>query len=464
MVDIALDLLRRRKGIATVMNGSGVNVAIQLSTMPDAFPSGSPMVFWMRWIYSLVQVKLPDALYASRDEGSVTDSSEEDDGFGLMTSPDGDDIIKDVDKYWKSKHGRVQEHKWSSKLHSFIIYVTGTKHIHELKRVHKCSLELLNLTFHQISRSDFRKLEAMGVYEALDNAVKKGIVEFVKRAIEVCPDLLHRVDNNGRNVLMLAVEFRQEKMFNMLLSSLPDVATTVSLADKDGNTVLHLAGMLPYDDAKLSRISGAALQMQRELHWFLAVERVINPIYKHKKNINNETARQIFTRSHKRLASSGEKWMKETATSATVVGALIITIMFTAVFTVPGGNNQETGIPILLNQWAFKIFVVSDSISQFAASTSVLMFLAVLTSRYSEADFLRSLPTKMVIGLSMLFISIATMMVAFSATIVIVMDRQMECVVPIILLATVPVSLFMLLQFPLLVEIFLSTYGFGIFK
>jgi hypothetical protein len=34
---------------------------------------------------------------------------------------------------------------------------------------------------------------------------------------------------------------------------------------------------------------------------------------------------------------------------------------------------------------------------------------------------------------------------------------------PIILLASLPVTLFALLQFPLLVEIFFSTYGPGIF-
>ena len=39
----------------------------------------------------------------------------------------------------------------------------------------------------------------------------------------------------------------------------------------------------------------------------------------------------------------GETWVKGTATSSTVVGALIITIMFAAAITIPGGNNQNTG-------------------------------------------------------------------------------------------------------------------------
>lgn len=155
--------------------------------------------------------------------------------------------------------------------------------------------------------------------------------------------------------------------------------------------------------------------------------------------------------------------MKQVATSSTVVGALIITVMFTAAFTVPG-VNQDTGFPVFLHEKSFLIFIISDAISLFASSTSVLMFLGILTSCYSENDFLKSLPTKLVIGLSTLFISVAAMMVAFCAALSIVMDGRLGAVIPVSLLAGIPVTLFILLQFPLLVEIFISTYGPGIFN
>ncbi|KAL7212964.1 hypothetical protein ACSBR2_015626 [Camellia fascicularis] len=53
------------------------------------------------------------------------------------------------------------------------------------------------------------------------------------------------------------------------------------------------------------------------------------------------------------------------------------------------------------------------------------MFLSILTSRYAENDFVESLPFKLMIGLTTLFISITTMMVAFGATFFIVFDRYM---------------------------------------
>ncbi|KAI3874177.1 hypothetical protein MKW98_015154 [Papaver atlanticum] len=93
------------------------------------------------------------------------------------------------------------------------------------------------------------------------------------------------------------------------------------------------------------------------------------------------------------------------------------------------------------------------------------MFLSILTSRYAEEDFLRSLPKRLIIGLGTLFISIAAMMIAFAAALSIVLQRKLKWAsIPIALVACLPVTLFALLQFPLLVEIYLSTYGVGIFR
>ncbi|BBN67355.1 Ankyrin repeat family protein [Prunus dulcis] len=143
----------------------------------------------------------------------------------------------------------------------------------------------------------------------------------------------------------------------------------------------------------------------------LEVETIALPRIKESNNNDSMTPRELFTKNHKELVKEGERWMKESATSCTVVGALIITIMFAAAFTVPGGNDEETGFPIFLHKNLFMAFIVSDAVSLFSSTTSVLMFLGILTSRYAEDDFLKSLPTKMIIGLSTLFISIATMMI-----------------------------------------------------
>uniref|UniRef100_A0A6N2LPU8 PGG domain-containing protein n=1 Tax=Salix viminalis TaxID=40686 RepID=A0A6N2LPU8_SALVM len=289
------------------------------------------------------------------------------------------------------------------------------------------------------------------------------MVEFIIELIKVCPHLMTCGDDNSRNLFLSSIAFRHEKVFNLLYALQESRATIVSRKDSSVNTLLHLAAKLS-PPSQLARISGAALQMQRELQWYKEVESIINPALKDVTNEYKMKARDLFTDEHKDLLVKGEQWMKGSATSCTVVGALIITIMFTVAFTVPGGNVQETGYPVFKDKKSFTVFIVADAISLFSSSTSVLMFLGILTSRYAEEDFLKSLPTKLIFGLSTLFLSIAAMMVTFCAALIIMFNGRLEVVIPVVLLASIPVTFFMLLQFPLLVEIFVSTYGPGIFN
>ena len=192
------------------------------------------------------------------------------------------------------------------------------------------------------------------------------------------------------------------------------------------------------------------------------VKAVVRPKIRETTNEEGLTPRELFTEEHKDMIKEGENWMKNTATSCTVVGTLIITIMFAAAFTVPGGHNQNTGYPIFSGKKLFTLFIIADSLSLFSSSTSVMMFLGILTSRYAEEDFLKSLPTKMIIGLATLFFAITTMMIAFSAALLIMQSGNSWIVIPIICLAIVPVTLFIIAQFRLLVDMSMSTYGAGI--
>ena len=109
------------------------------------------------------------------------------------------------------------------------------------------------------------------------------------------------------------------------------------------------------------------------------------------------------------------------------------------------------------------VFIVSDALSLFSSSTSVLMFMRILPSHYVEEDFLEYLPRKMIIDLSTLFFSIAAMMTAFSAALFLMVE-QSWIFKPVICLASIPITLFVLMQFPLLVSMAISTYGPSIFN
>ncbi|WRX09432.1 protein of unknown function DUF3447 - like 4 [Theobroma cacao] len=340
--------------------------------------------------------------------------------------------------------------------------VPGVRSIYELKLTHVQAKELLTCVCREASTIEDENRLVSLVKKALFEAVKQGLVEFVTEIMKHYPEVIWFHDDKDRNIFFVATAERQEKIFSLIYKMGAKKNYVATHWDKDFNNMLHQAAFLA-PSSQLDRVSGAALQMQRELQWFKEVESAVQPKYKEMINNHFKTPRALFTDHHRKLVEQGEQWTKKTAESCTVVTALIVTIMFSAVFTAPGGYD-EAGVPLYLHRSSFLIFIISDALSLFTSTTSLLMFLGILTSRYGEEDFLQSVPTKLMIGLSMLFFSIATMMIAFGVALFIVLHERIAWVsFPIILLASLPVTLFALLQFPLLVEIFFSTYGPGIF-
>ncbi|KAK9291521.1 hypothetical protein L1049_019469 [Liquidambar formosana] len=454
--DLALNLLQRypRLGIKADLYG---NYSIRiLAQKPSAFPSGSkPVVFWKQGIYSLLSVQPSDSPSIRRhcERPSQGPSDEEN-----LTRPQRGASVEEniISRVLTVMRERI----WNLSL----CVVPDLKQIYDRKLVHVQALELLGYIAKEIRILSKSQLEKIVIDEAIYDAINHGIIEFIVKIIANDPETILRRGKKGRSMFAHAIVLRQEEIFSLIYGLGTNLSIMAGQHDMFANNILHLAGKLS-PPSQLERVSGAALQMQRELQWFKEMENIVLAKYKEEVNENNKTPRALFTEEHADLVKEGERWMKNTAASCMVVATLIAALMFTVAFTVPGGINNDTGIPIFLGNNAFMVFIASDALSLFSSSTSVLMFLGVLTSRYAEEDFLKSLPLKLVIGLSSLFFSIVSMMVAFGSALFIVVHKRLEWVTfPIIVLATIPISLFVLLQFPLLLEIFLSTYGPGIFK
>ncbi|MCI09567.1 ankyrin repeat-containing protein, partial [Trifolium medium] len=120
--------------------------------------------------------------------------------------------------------------------------------------------------------------------------------------------------------------------------------------------------------------------------------------------------RHIFTESHKELVKAGEKWAKDTA----------------------------------------------DAISLFTSSTAVLLFIGILTARYAENDFLKSLPLKLLFGLIALFFSVVSMMVAFCASLAMLLKGHEGIIITAMSFACIPVIVLLPSQLRLFIEIFKS--------
>ncbi|MBA0608702.1 hypothetical protein Godav_020892 [Gossypium davidsonii] len=345
----------------------------------------------------------------------------------------------------------------------FQIAIPEFKHIHDAKLQHDQAVELLKCIFKEIPKLSNQQLETIGLDKAIYDAIKHGMFEFIDEIIELYPEIIWRKDKKGRTLFANAIVLRQEKIFNHVFRLGEKQRITLLRHDIFRNNFLHLAAKLS-PPSRLDHISGAALQMQRELQWFEELKRILPPKFEEELNENNRTPASLFSHEHKELMKEGEKWMKNNAASCMVVATLISAVMFTSAFTVPGGIDEKTGSPIFLRSNAFLVFVIANSLSLFSSSTSVLVFLGVLTSHYAEKDFLQSLPAKSILGLFTLFFSIVTMMVAFGSAIFITLQERLAWVsIPVIILSTVPIAFFTLLQFPLLIEMLVSTYCCRIF-
>ncbi|XP_057248732.1 ankyrin repeat-containing protein NPR4 isoform X1 [Beta vulgaris subsp. vulgaris] len=411
--DIALKLVNLYPDLATMeLNGLGSPLSV-LAEKPNAFPSGCHWKFWPQVLNPCV--------------------------FCMFL------ITKDIS-----------------------IAVSYLKYVRDTKLMHHQAILLVKCLCLEIMELDDAKAFSM-LQEPLHLAAKLGIDEFIEEIVGAFPPAIWSVNEENHNVFQLAVTYRRENVFNLIYQMSEYRHLVTRYIDPHGNNILHLAGRLPPPD-RLNLVSGAALQMQRELQWFKEVEKFVQPAYKAWKNAKGKTPSFVFSEAHQNLVKEGEKWMKDTATSCTVAAALIATVVFAAAITVPGGNDQNSGTPLYVmpeqhQQRAFAVFGVFDAISLFSSVTSILMFLSILTSRYAEADFLYALPKRLIIGLSMLLISITSLMVAFSSALYLVLGQNKPWRLLLVgALASLPVTLFIFLQFPLLLEIMLATYGRGIFQ
>ncbi|PIA36849.1 hypothetical protein AQUCO_03200071v1 [Aquilegia coerulea] len=277
-------------------------------------------------------------------------------------------------------------------------------------------------------------------------ATSNGIEEIVEEILKLFPQAIEHVSYTGQNILHVAVMNRRKKIFDFVKSKKIPMTRLARRIDEKGNTALHqienvgiYRGLMP----------GPALQLQEELLWYKRVKDVLPSQFRMHLNKDGLNALDFFQSSHKDLLLQAQDWLKRTSQSCSVVAVLIATVAFAAAYTVPGGN-QDSGLPILIGEPFFLVFTVMDVVSLASSLTSVVMFLSILTSPFQFHDFKRSLPRKLTLGFTFLFMSVATMMLAFAATIILTIrtDGSMSKIL-IYTVAFLPVSIFALLQFPL---------------
>ncbi|EYU45770.1 hypothetical protein MIMGU_mgv1a026656mg, partial [Erythranthe guttata] len=302
-------------------------------------------------------------------------------------------------------------------------------------------------------------------HHAVICATKIGNHEIVEMIIEAFPNAIYSsyMESSPGSIFHVAVLNRCEEVFKLLYHMNGHKFVYSDVVDNSGNNLLHMAAKLA-PSHKLNQISGAALQMQREIQWYRLVEKLVARSSKIQINNEGKTPKMVFTEEHKNLEEEGAKWMKETSQNCTVVASLIATFMFSCAFTVPGGNDGNTGLPIFYRQRMFFVYALFLFLSLLASTYALINFLSILISRYSEEEFLHTLPKRLLIGLISLFLSIMFMMVTCTATVYLVSDRMKWVLITVGVCGSLLLSLFLRVLFRLIIDLINCTYGRQIFR
>ncbi|KAI9161925.1 hypothetical protein LWI28_022055 [Acer negundo] len=285
-------------------------------------------------------------------------------------------------------------------------------------------------------------------------ATRTGNAELVKMILKEHPQALEYKNSKKQNILHVAVKYRQKEIFDYVITKKVPMLRLVRRIDAKGYTVLHsVADTKHYT---ISTRSGPAYKLQEELEWFSSVKKLIPSHYRMLRDNKNRTAKELFKRRHRQQLDNAQKWIKETSQSCSGVAVLVSTVVFAAAFTVPGGTNDSNGRPILLHSPFFLFFTVMDVVSLSCSLTAVVMFLSIVTSPFELDDFLVSLPRRLTLGFALLFMSVATTMLAFTSTIFLVIHldhhRRQWTMTLICSAAFLPVSVLALTHFPLFVS------------
>ncbi|KAI9198844.1 hypothetical protein LWI28_023005 [Acer negundo] len=300
-------------------------------------------------------------------------------------------------------------------------------------------------------------------------AIKKGNTKIFKSILKKYPQALELVDHRKQNILHVAATYRQKEIFNFVKGKEIQKNRLARQIDINGYTILHCVADMEYYEGG----TGPPYHLLREeLEWFDSVEEITPTYYTMLETNNKMTAWDFFKITHENQRQEAQKCIKNTCQLCIAVAILVFFfVLAAAAFTVPGGGgsgtiNSDYGstLPILLlllgsrNPPFFLFFTVPDIIALSCSLTAAVMFLSLshtlpLKWRY----FLVRIPRQLRLGFALLFVSVATTMLAFASTVYLIIihhhdseELQRRWRMNLVCsTAFLPLSLFSLTYFPL---------------
>ncbi|XP_059661974.1 ankyrin repeat-containing protein At5g02620-like isoform X2 [Cornus florida] len=455
--DLALWIARRYKYLVDVRDGDRMTALQLLACNSSAFMSGRKHSSLKRLVYSCVQTQ--DT--AATEEGVLPkDTAATEEGY--------------IVPLWEAIRKRKQRFESALKLAKFLIAMdTSWEATESAMDQSKPKTHKYGVSFHSSKGQELEEREKDLTSNELSTvktaetplflATKEGILEIVEEILNTYPQAVEHIDGEGRNILHVAIKYRQIHIFDFVAKMEIPMIRLIRKTDNSGNSILHMVGVKAQDQ-KAEEMRSPALILQEDLLLFERVQNISATHFVKHFNSKGQTAEVLFATNNDQLRKDAQEWLKRTAENCSIVAVLIATVAFAAAYTVPGGPNQSTGYPLLLNNPFFVIFTMTDVLSLTFALTSVIAFLSILTSPFRLKDFKQSLPQKLMLGVTLLILSVSMMMLAFASTIILMIrNKEQWTRITLCSVAFLPVTIFAFSYLPLYVSL-METFKYSLKK
>ncbi|KAJ8760404.1 hypothetical protein K2173_015071 [Erythroxylum novogranatense] len=482
-LDTALLLLRMDESLGEAMDGRGITALHLLANLPSAFKSSYSKTIFNTFIYHCLPNENDDCTARYLERGQRTPSRFNNFSLRNVMKSIKLAICRSIFGGWPVVDRiRADKRRHDSAFEIAKLLIKKDASLNQAMKVVDYTTEIPAVMYkpllvrekgpgvdHRIRNEGSEKREnghhrdhqvLLSPEAPLLTATSRGISEMVLEILNHYPQAVEYHNDRGQNILHVAVMHRRKEIFNLIKSSKIPLSRMYHAIDSKGFTLLHhVADTRHYTEETMP---GPALKLQKELKWFERVRELVPSHYIiHSDKVYLKSPKEIFEEKHKEQLLEAQKWTKETSQSCSAVAVLVATVVFAAVYQVPGGTKD--GVPVLLHSPYFLFFTIMDMMALASSLTSVVMFLSILTSPFEYEDFLHSIPRKLTFGFTLLFFSVLATMLAFAVTIILDVRSSKNWTTSLIAVAAfLPVSVFAMMQKHLYAA-FASTLS-GLFK